>query len=109
MSGELVLYRTEDGKSRLVVRFEDETVWLTQAAIAELFQTTPQNITLRTSRRSIRKASSTSAQLVRITYKFGRRERGRFGAASSIRTSMASSLLVTACARPAARSSGSGP
>lgn len=46
MSGELVLYRSEDGNTRLVVRFEDETVWLTQAAIAELFQTTPQNITL---------------------------------------------------------------
>lgn len=46
MSGELVLYRTEDGRARLVVRFEDETVWLTQASIAELFQTTPQNITL---------------------------------------------------------------
>jgi hypothetical protein len=44
--GELILYRSEDGRARLVVRFEDETVWLTQAAIAELFQTTPQNITL---------------------------------------------------------------
>jgi hypothetical protein len=46
MSSELVLYRSDDGSTRLVVRFEDETVWLTQAAIAELFQTTPQNITL---------------------------------------------------------------
>jgi hypothetical protein len=46
VSGELVLYRTEDGESRLVVRFHDETVWLTQAAIAELFQTTPQNISM---------------------------------------------------------------
>jgi hypothetical protein len=44
--GELVLYRTEDGTTRLVVRFEDGNVWLTQAAIAELFQTTPQNITM---------------------------------------------------------------
>jgi len=40
------LYQTEDGKTRLQVRLENETVWLTQAAMAELFQTTPQNITL---------------------------------------------------------------
>src|ERR1043166_4885497 len=44
--GELILYRTEDGATRLVVRFEDGNVWLTQAAISELFQTTPQNITM---------------------------------------------------------------
>ena len=44
--GELVLYRTEDGHTRISVRVEDRTVWLTQAGMAELFQTTPQNITL---------------------------------------------------------------
>jgi hypothetical protein len=43
---ELILYRTEDGRTRIQCRFEDETLWLTQAQIAELFQTTPQNITL---------------------------------------------------------------
>lgn len=42
----LVLYRSEDGRTRVVCRFEDETLWLTQAQLAELFQTTPQNITL---------------------------------------------------------------
>ena len=42
----LVLYQTEDGRTRIQCRFEDETIWLTQAQIAELFQTTPQNITL---------------------------------------------------------------
>lgn len=46
MSGEVVLYRTEDGRTRLSVRFEDGSVWLTQASIAELFKTTPQNITM---------------------------------------------------------------
>jgi len=45
-TGQLVLYRTADGRARISCRFEDESVWLTQAAIAELFQTTPQNITL---------------------------------------------------------------
>lgn len=45
-SGEIVLYRTEDGRSRLECRFADETLWMSQAMMAELFQTTPQNITL---------------------------------------------------------------
>ena len=44
--GEFLLYQTEDGRTRLEVRFDGETAWLTQAAMAELFQTTPQNITL---------------------------------------------------------------
>ena len=42
----IVLYQTEDGRTRVQCRFEDETLWLTQAQIAELFQTTPQNVTL---------------------------------------------------------------
>jgi hypothetical protein len=45
-AGQLVLYRTEDGQTRVSCRFEHYSVWLTQAAMAELFQTTPQNITL---------------------------------------------------------------
>jgi hypothetical protein len=44
--GELILYQTEDGRTRIECRFENETLWLTQAQIAELFQTTPQNVTL---------------------------------------------------------------
>lgn len=44
--GEIVLYQTSDGRTRLDVRMEAETVWLTQAQMAELFQTTPQNITI---------------------------------------------------------------
>jgi len=36
--GSLILYQTEDGRTRIQVRFEDETIWLTQALIAELFQ-----------------------------------------------------------------------
>ena len=45
-ASEIILYQTEDGTTRLSVRLADETVWLTQAAIAELFQTTPQNVTI---------------------------------------------------------------
>lgn len=40
-----ILYNEGDNGPRLLVRLEDETVWLTQAQMAELFQTTPQNIT----------------------------------------------------------------
>lgn len=42
----LLLYQTEDGRTRIEVRLQDETVWMTQAAMSELYQTTPQNITL---------------------------------------------------------------
>ncbi|MFO1009432.1 MAG: hypothetical protein U1F29_05150 [Planctomycetota bacterium] len=41
-----VLYQTEDGRTRIQSRFEDQTIWLSQALIAELFQTTPQNVTM---------------------------------------------------------------
>ncbi len=43
---EIILYQTEDGRTRVQCRFENETLWLTQAQIAVLFQTTPQNVTL---------------------------------------------------------------
>jgi len=46
VGGRIVLYQTEDGRQRIEVRLEGETVWLTQAGMAELYQTTPQNITL---------------------------------------------------------------
>lgn len=43
---ELLLYTSEDGKTRLDLRIEGETIWLSQLEIAELFQTTKQNISL---------------------------------------------------------------
>ncbi|MCL4844393.1 MAG: virulence RhuM family protein [Bryobacteraceae bacterium] len=45
-SGEIILYQTEDGRTRVECRFEHETLWMSQALMAELFQTSPQNITL---------------------------------------------------------------
>ena len=45
-SGEIVLYQTEDGLTRVECRFVEETLWMSQSLLAELFQTTPQNITL---------------------------------------------------------------
>jgi hypothetical protein len=44
--GELILYRTEDGRSAIQLRAVDGTVWLTQAEIAALFDTTKQNVSL---------------------------------------------------------------
>ena len=44
--GEVILYQTEDLQTRLEVRLEGETVWLTQAQMAELFQTTIQNVSM---------------------------------------------------------------
>ena len=44
MSNKIIIYNTEDGKSKINLMLEDGTVWLNQLQIAELFQTTKQNI-----------------------------------------------------------------
>lgn len=45
-NNEIIIYQTEDGVTKISVTLDGDTVWLTQAQMAELFQTTPQNITL---------------------------------------------------------------
>jgi hypothetical protein len=45
-NGEIILYTAEDGSAVIQLRAEEGTVWLTRTEIADLFQTTPQNITL---------------------------------------------------------------
>lgn len=45
-NGEIILYTGEDGSVAVSLRAEGGTVWLTRTEIADLFQTTPQNITL---------------------------------------------------------------
>jgi hypothetical protein len=42
----LILYTTEDGRSQIQLRAEYQTVWLTQSEMAELFNTSKQNISL---------------------------------------------------------------
>lgn len=44
MENEIIIYQTQDGQTKIDVRLENETVWLTQNQMAELFQTTKQNI-----------------------------------------------------------------
>jgi len=46
MSSQILLYQSDDGQLKIQVRLENETVWLTQADMVELFQTTKQNISL---------------------------------------------------------------
>jgi hypothetical protein len=45
-NSELILYRTDDGRSAVYLHAEDGSVWLTQAELAELFATTKQNVSL---------------------------------------------------------------
>ncbi|MGH7491946.1 MAG: virulence RhuM family protein [bacterium] len=45
-SSQLILYQTDDGRTKLQVRLDRETVWLSQNQLAELFQTTKQNVSL---------------------------------------------------------------
>ena len=42
--GDIVIYQTDDGLTKIDVRFIDETVWLTQAQLCELYQTSKSNI-----------------------------------------------------------------
>ncbi len=44
--GSIIIYKNEDGSSKVDVKLENETMWLTQKAMAELFSCTTQNITL---------------------------------------------------------------
>lgn len=44
--GEIVFYPFEDGRNRVECRFEEETLWLSQAALVELYQTTKANISI---------------------------------------------------------------
>ena len=43
---DIILYQTDDGSTRLEVQLQDETVWLSQAQMAELFQTSVPNVSM---------------------------------------------------------------
>ena len=44
MANDVILYRTDDGESAIELHLDNGTVWLTQQELAELFQTSKQNI-----------------------------------------------------------------
>lgn len=48
LDNKIVIYQTEGGRIQLDLKLENETVWLTQAQMPELFQTTKQNVSLHT-------------------------------------------------------------
>ena len=45
-NNQIIIYQTEDGQTQIDVRLENETVWLTQAQMVELLQTTKQDVSL---------------------------------------------------------------
>jgi hypothetical protein len=45
-NSEIIVYQTDDGRTKIDIRMEEETVWLSQAQMAELCQTTKQNVSL---------------------------------------------------------------
>ena len=45
-SGKILIYQNEKGDTKIDVYFEADTIWMTQKSLAELYQVTPQNITL---------------------------------------------------------------
>ena len=63
----IVIYQTEDGQTQIDVRLENETVWLTQAQMVELFQTTKQNVSLHLNNIYIRKVNSKRREQSRNT------------------------------------------
>ncbi len=70
-TGEIVVYQPDE-ITRLEVRVNEETVWLTQGQMAELFQTSPQNITIHI-RNIYDEGELQKSQLVRNIYKFNKR------------------------------------
>ena len=42
--GDIIIYQSESGETKIDVRFQDETVWLTQAQMEELFQSSHANV-----------------------------------------------------------------
>ncbi len=74
--GEVILYTTEDGQDQIKLRTIGGTVWLTQAEMAYLFDTTPQNVTqhLRTiSTQNELKEDATCKNLLQVADEGGRR------------------------------------
>ena len=43
-TGEIIIYQTEDGATKLDVKVENETVWLTQARLVDLYKSSKSNV-----------------------------------------------------------------
>ena len=82
-NGEILLYQTEDGHTRIECRFQNETLWLTQALMADLFQTTLPTINEHF-KNIFEERELEPRQLFGITEKFATRETERSRGKSSI-------------------------
>ena len=76
-SGEFLLYDTEDGRTRVKCRVAEDTLWLSQAMMAELFRTSPQNINLHL--KAVYAEGEISAEATCKNYLQVRSEGARFG------------------------------
>jgi len=106
LSMDMLIY--EDGSLRVQVRIDGRTVWLTQAGIASLFQTTPQNITMHL--KSIYEEEelnekATCKEFLQVQQEGSRSVRR----AANTTTSTPSLPWAIGSAPPAAQPSGSGP
>lgn len=75
-AGEFVMFASDDGTVRITCRFEHETLWLSQAAIASLYQVTLK-LLLSILKLFTKKVSLNKKQLVRLTYKFSKKVSAR--------------------------------
>lgn len=76
--GEIVIYQTDDGDTKNEVRFVDETVWLTQQQMSELFQTSRSNV-VENIRHIYEEGELDEVSTCRNPDRFARREIGRLG------------------------------
>lgn len=76
VNNQIIIYQSEDGETRIEVKFTGETVWLSQQQMAELYQTTRPNI-VQHIRNIYADGELMNMQPVRISYKFDKREPGR--------------------------------
>lgn len=102
-TSELILFRTEDARTRIQVRLEEGTVWLTQAQMAELYEVTVKTVSEHRQRREVspNELSGNSGQ-------FKPKASARSGVKSSTTTWKPSWRSVIGSAPPAVRSSGNG-
>lgn len=75
-AGEFIMFASGDGAVRVECRFEQETLWLPQATIANLYQILLRP-SLSTLKRFMKKVNLTKTQPVSLTYKFNRKVTAR--------------------------------
>ena len=108
-NSEVVLYEAPGGEVQLDVRLDRDTVWLTQAQMADLFGRERSVVTTSTFEMRLLRGSLIRRQHVQNLHKFNKRATGQSHAMLSITTSTSSSRLVIASSRLRVRAFGSGP